>query len=157
MSLTEGSSPRMRGKHITPEPVKRGTGLIPAHAGKTKAWALTKNASTAHPRACGENKTWHGVREPPTGSSPRMRGKLDRPVSFGVECGLIPAHAGKTCGCIGLVLLSRAHPRACGENVNGIKIAATAVGSSPRMRGKPSPGRTWFKGTRLIPAHAGKT
>ena len=51
----------------------------------------------------------------------------------------------------------RAHPRACGENEEATKTAFILPGSSPRVRGKPpgilDPGR----GSRLIPARAGKT
>ena len=49
------------------------------------------------------------------------------------------------------------HPRACGENPGACLRTRTAVGSSPRMRGKP--GRLFEDpdGGRFIPAHAGKT
>ena len=50
-----GSSPRVRGKRGDVQARSLSAGLIPACAGKTMAWALIKNASTAHPRVCGEN------------------------------------------------------------------------------------------------------
>ena len=69
----------------------------------------------------------------------------------------IPAYAGKT--------LSRAcaripfpeHPRVCGENLNAEILSAQEVGTSPRMRGKPTDiaNRDICPGN--IPAYAGKT
>ena len=50
-----GSSPRMRGKPFRPSRLQRRWGLIPAHAGKTIFWLILLAATTAHPRACGEN------------------------------------------------------------------------------------------------------
>ena len=91
-----GSSPLTRGKLGNEIGVVQASGLIPAHAGKTRRSSRSWWARTAHPRSRGENK-------PPTtdsritlGSSPLTRGKhqTDR---VGIHSGgLIPAHAGKT-------------------------------------------------------------
>ena len=51
----------------------------------------------------------------------------------------------------------RAHPRVCGENQNGLVILAASVGSSPRVRGKPSAWESPKLRSGLIPACAGKT
>ena len=40
--------------------------------------------------------TTHDRPEDPEGSSPLTRGKRNKGVTFGLENGLIPAHAGKT-------------------------------------------------------------
>ena len=50
-----GSSPRMRGKRSRGLLMMGVPGLIPAHAGKTGRKSHPPAASTAHPRACGEN------------------------------------------------------------------------------------------------------
>ena len=51
----------------------------------------------------------------------------------------------------------RVHPRACGENgIPGV-FPVSAGGSSPRMRGKPTPKPSTDPQSRFIPAHAGKT
>ena len=110
-----------------------------------------------HPHSHGEN----GMFTPPVysfaGSSPLTRGKLDPQSDQRNAHGLIPAHAGKTCGhhCRGGV--ARPHPRSRGENVLGQAQTAAHTGSSPLTRGKPSkpPGGGVAHG--LIPAHAGKT
>ena len=74
-----------------------------------------------------------------------------------VLTGLIPARAGKTVIQFAICLLNRAHPRACGENNDGILETAVRKGSSPRVRGKPFEIDADDEEGRLIPARAGKT
>ena len=70
-----GSSPRMRGKRLSPRRSRSIPGLIPAHAGKTNCELCPHRPGWAHPRACGENILGKTLRQPRWGSSPRMRGK----------------------------------------------------------------------------------
>ena len=91
------------------------------------------------------------------GSSPRWRGKQDSCCDRCASDRLIPALAGKTNLSVASDALIAAHPRAGGEN-NLTKVRVSAGrGSSPRWRGKPSPGRGFKVPLRLIPALAGKT
>ena len=70
--------------------------LIPAHAGKTgRGWA-SQDASKAHPRSRGENKTNDLIGVAADGSSPLTRGKLGQMGAALADVRLIPAHAGKT-------------------------------------------------------------
>ena len=152
-----GSSPRMRGKLVSPATRREGEGLIPAHAGKTRPTMRTPSIPRAHPRACGENPS---QKKPPRrcrGSSPRMRGKRLAGHGLALAVGLIPAHAGKTPVTRTSAGTEAAHPRACGENVFTNARRGVDQGSSPRMRGKRSSGRTTGGISGLIPAHAGKT
>ena len=91
-----GSSPLTRGKLDHAGTAGGRHGLIPAHAGKTRAGTTTGRCSGAHPRSRGENpdsRLRGGFR---FGSSPLTRGKLPHR-ERGEEGGrLIPAHAGKT-------------------------------------------------------------
>ena len=93
---TNGSSPRMRGKHPGTPSTRWLDRLIPAHAGKTCRSGSMYYPVGAHPRACGENFLWRGGADGAGGSSPRMRGKRDCLCFLGLDSGLIPAHAGKT-------------------------------------------------------------
>ena len=73
-----GSSPLTRGKHGAVTVRLNLTGLIPAHAGKTRLATKRDRSSTAHPRSRGENAA-RGTREAGSGgSSPLTRGKLSR-------------------------------------------------------------------------------
>ena len=152
-----GSSPRVRGKLRVVNRARAGVGLIPARAGKTLNSARYPCGPWAHPRACGENARltlWPPARR---GSSPRVRGKLSEYKNTIDAQGLIPARAGKTvcvCCCLGVM---GAHPRACGENARRRGGAVPDRGSSPRVRGKPSPVGSSPSASRLIPARAGKT
>ena len=132
-----GSSPRMRGKRLR----------VADHAGRPRV----------HPRACGENLSGDQDAMVEAGSSPRMRGKQDGGLLDGEGARFIPAHAGKTF-CQGKRRArARVHPRACGENSEAQDAPEGAVGSSPRMRGKPLGGGGVPVAGRFIPAHAGKT
>ena len=73
----EGSSPRMRGKLRCFCFCELGYRLIPAHAGKTIVYRVSVIFHWAHPRACGENVFHSPNARSISGSSPRMRGKLN--------------------------------------------------------------------------------
>ena len=70
-----GSSPLTRGKQTGRDGGSRRTGLIPAHAGKTRARPAPGGGSRAHPRSRGENRRGGGLRVCLRGSSPLTRGK----------------------------------------------------------------------------------
>ena len=152
-----GSSPRVRGKLREGDHAGLPARLIPARAGKTSRSRCGPRSTGAHPRACGENglDEWPGA--PAEGSSPRVRGKLFVGAldQFGLR--LIPARAGKTPCPPSPTRPPAAHPRACGENVEEIGYPVPCAGSSPRVRGKPAPGRARRDMEGLIPARAGKT
>ena len=92
-----------------------------------------------------------------TGSSPLTRGKPMNFDSLSIGEGLIPAHAGKTCRQRPPSRSTRAHPRSRGENAFESVGGGEGLGSSPLTRGKPLERGRNPLGTRLIPAHAGKT
>ena len=132
-----GSSPLTRGKRLDGPEGALDAGLIPAHAGKTVAKPVAAGAIRAHPRSRGEN--WQPG------------------VPVGNVLGLIPAHAGKTGAEHRTGVRGRAHPRSRGENLRSISARASARGSSPLTRGKPTRPAARTRGPGLIPAHAGKT
>ena len=91
-----GSSPLTRGKLSAVLPGEEGTGLIPAHAGKTREPAAESGALEAHPRSRGENANLRHTFFLGRGSSPLTRGKHFTELATNTLRGLIPAHAGKT-------------------------------------------------------------
>ena len=155
--LTQGSSPRGRGKHYLTLPARPVNGLIPARAGKTVAWDASQQVQGAHPRAGGENTalTWADISS--LGSSPRGRGKHGHVEDDAGQRRLIPARAGKTTRLSGQSTATWAHPRAGGENLAGVSEVWRKRGSSPRGRGKHAVLAGNSLATRLIPARAGKT
>ena len=127
----------MRGKQPIPDtdfPHKRN---IPAYAGKTAVGLIAKYATTEHPRVCGENALRSERWKSQAGTSPRMRGKLLVPNSFGIVSRNIPAYAGKT--------------------LKKFSYRLKGPGTSPRMRGKLLGGEFQQLSGRNIPAYAGKT
>ena len=92
-----------------------------------------------------------------TGSSPRVRGKLDALQALDRLVRLIPACAGKTVHVPRCDRGRGAHPRVCGENRRARMAGVSPRGSSPRVRGKRQRRRRDPRRRRLIPACAGKT
>ena len=72
---SEGSSPRVRGKHVISPRCIVVERLIPACAGKTSRVNTVNTVARAHPRVCGENVKWVVCFLGVVGSSPRVRGK----------------------------------------------------------------------------------
>ena len=131
--------------------------IIPARAGQTVSVLKVSGEVTDHPRACGANEEPSQSELFDAGSSPRVRGKLRYRHYPLLVARIIPAHAGQTC-CRRRPSRSRPdHPRACGANNFEESKPLPAIGSSPRMRGKPSTRGLQGTRRRIIPAHAGQT
>ena len=154
---SSGSSPLTRGKRHHPVLQRVRGRLIPAHAGKTFQAELEMIQDRAHPRSRGENLIWSLPDATAGGSSPLTRGKRRRGSRRLRNCGLIPAHAGKTVVSDSSLANFRAHPRSRGENPTAYRGNAANAGSSPLTRGKRPITCAIFQCKGLIPAHAGKT
>ena len=111
----------------------------------------------AHPRPCGE----HGVAGPGEvhawGSSPPVRGAPPDKHASATLTGLIPARAGSTETSKLVRLLTRAHPRPCGEHLAHRSRRLCPWGSSPPVRGAPDSRPLAPPSGGLIPARAGST
>ena len=132
-----GTSPRMRGKHVSGYGVFDKERNIPAYAGKTLLPPLHKRLEQEHPRVCGENRMIPRSATFTLGTSPRMRGKLDYNPRSQIKFRNIPAYAGKTGGNDLDRQIFEEHPRVCGENHIDWLVTDSVGGTSPRMRGKP--------------------
>ena len=86
-----------------------------------------------------------------------MRGKQDRCLSAGYDCGITPADAGKTRALREQGETRWDHPRGCGENGLMTVISFLNLGSPPRMRGKHAVKFALDYVHRITPADAGKT
>ena len=133
------------------------TGIIPAYAGNTARNACPLGITRDHPRVCGEHCGVEHSPRPVWGSSPRMRGTPSRTRYGGRLSGIIPAYAGNTSMRTLRNLISRDHPRVCGEHVLSDEAFVRSQGSSPRMRGTPMMLRSCVGHLGIIPAYAGNT
>ena len=114
------SPPRMRGKATGWLFTKIETRITPAYAGKRVLPVRNSWMQQDHPRACGEKRCPAETSLPPTGSPPRMRGKVKQALHACSREGITPACAGKSflqCQC---VCLCWDHPRVCGEKTKKI-------------------------------------
>ena len=89
--------------------------ITPAHAGKSVIERLHSFFDKDHPRACGEKRHSCPFFLPPSGSPPRMRGKVGDNKSAFSMARITPAHAGKRPPICSAQDVSEDHPRACGE------------------------------------------
>ncbi len=136
-SKVAGSSPRMRGARLRGRCVRDCRRIIPAYAGSTLG------VSSVVLVGCG--------------SSPRMRGALLKMLAVGGDLGIIPAYAGSTVPSPYRQVLSRDHPRVCGEHTEQRGGTETPSGSSPRMRGARGNVISANFERGIIPAYAGST
>ena len=89
-------------------------------------------------------------------TSPRVRGKRGPWVILGALKRYIPACAGETRLVVGLLPLVPVHPRVCGGNRGKVLFRGVGQGT-PRVRGKHHGPRRAFRHERYIPACAGET
>jgi hypothetical protein len=130
-----GSSPRMRGTHLTALINRTLRRFIPAHAGNAIGRAALWFDPPVHPRACGERNHRRSITLSTDGSSPRMRGTQCINDATTAWERFIPAHAGNATLAETLSKNEPVHPRACGERNVSMTRLPPGSGSSPRMRG----------------------
>ena len=131
--------------------------FIPAYAGNTADRPAITDRSPVHPRVCGEHKLSKSPASLKSGSSPRMRGTLDKFARKTYEARFIPAYAGNTSLWNFPSQCRTVHPRVCGEHPNGCPKNSARRGSSPRMRGTRRRWADHLTKGRFIPAYAGNT
>ena len=170
-----GSSPRVRGTHVSAMAGISASRFIPARAGNAGSRLEGSGPSPVHPRACGERAPCNCTALTRVGSSPRVRGtRATARRRLCIDDGSSPRVRG-TLSSVAIAALRSVHPRACGERPiigrwsrsrksvhpracgeRGLADChAPHVGSSPRVRGT----RVTEAGTRdrdrFIPARAG--
>ena len=137
ISVTRGSSPRVRGTRKIGVFACCRLGIIPACAGNTSQCRSAYAMAWDHPRVCGEHRidTMSLARE--KGSSPRVRGTRSPAHPAVHRPGIIPACAGNTPSMVLVEVAAWDHPRVCGEHTITCLPTCTPLGSSPRVRGTP--------------------
>ena len=110
-----------------------------------------------HPRVCGEKRQGRVSTRSCQGSPPRVRGKVCKLRPIEIIFGITPAYAGKSYCRHNIAAMLRDHPRACGEKTAPGGELAAELGSPPRMRGKDWHSFLQNRGSRITPAHAGKS
>ena len=137
--------------------VGRAPGIIPARAGSSVHMTPRRSCTWDHPRACGEQPSVPISSCPQLGSSPRVRGAGVRVAQRRHRYRIIPARAGSRGMALWPAVLSRDHPRACGEQEISRRLGRSRAGSSPRVRGAAGCGGGDRLRPRIIPARAGSS
>ena len=131
-----GLSPRVRGKPYQRSFRNRHSRSIPACAGE--AGTATQEASqwTVYPRVCGGSRAVPSRYASGAGLSPRVRGKPIQNIDLVQTAGSIPACAGEAPVSVAPVSPVPVYPRVCGGSVSATAVLRSALGLSPRVRGK---------------------
>ena len=116
LNMTLGSSPLARGGPSVEVSEWHLDRLIPAGAGRTKAFKGFTNGCWAHPRWRGEDWCAEYSRLSALGSSPLARGGPQLSGGYRASAGLIPAGAGRTGTFTAGAISRKAHPRWRGED-----------------------------------------
>ena len=152
-----GSPPPMRGKAALPAVPLLRSGITPAYAGKSYAILSSVQKIEDHPRLCGEKEKKKLDLLKQQGSPPPMRGKaLEMQRTHGGS-GITPAYAGKSEYFNVRQIITKDHPRLCGEKFVGIAEKSGYGGSPPPMRGKVFTDSCGGQFARITPAYAGKS
>ena len=85
-----------------------------------------------------------------------MRGKDTAINERETVCGITPAYAGKSMELSSNIMVSKDHPRLCGEKVHAVLLQDFCKGSPPPMRGKGHFRKRRRKFVGITPAYAGK-
>ena len=136
-----GSSPRVRGTGLVAFGQRCGPRFIPACAGNRPEWRISPKSPAVHPRVCGEQFALFAMFDNACGSSPRVRGTVERTLGRSASDRFIPACAGNRGPCWPVWPRFSVHPRVCGEQSRTRADTVDSVGSSPRVRGTESPRR----------------
>ena len=110
--------------------------VSPAYAGKSKSTFIGQSPAEDHPRVCGEKSKTKDTAAYTPGSPPHVRGKVIKNHMEVLMQRITPAYAGKRRCRENVRLLSKDHPRVCGEKTQEQWDMAVQKGSPPRMRGK---------------------
>ena len=154
-ALYRGSSPRMQGTADRIVFLCYAGRFIPAYAGNGNRLSAPQSRQSVHPRVCRERLRILGPLRRADGSSPRMQGTGEIPLSPVPEYRFIPAYAGNGRS---MLLTNRpwaVHPRVCRERDVCKQWTYFIDGSSPRMQGTDHWRRLFGPLCRFIPAYAG--
>ena len=155
--MTQGLSPRGRGKPRIPRrPIGR-RGSIPAWAGETCVRLPAGLTDEVYPRVGGGNECLEKSGYSLFGLSPRGRGKPGAVAIIANFAWSIPAWAGETTKPLTALQGLRVYPRVGGGNVSASPLLLRLLGLSPRGRGKRHIWLLSGGGSGSIPAWAGET
>ena len=147
----------MRGARTARIPAFRAHGITPAYAGSTTSSMHLYLGVRDHPRVCGEHLPLSSSWQFRLGSPPRMRGARGRGRNSYYGTGITPAYAGSTIIFKYSKIITRDHPRVCGEHDCVPLPVSKYLGSPPRMRGARSRETNPTKVIGITPAYAGST
>ena len=117
IGIAGGSSPQVRGTHLSPAHLWQRDRFIPAGAGNTVVVTHDDLQAPVHPRRCGEHLVDEKYLLLCPGSSPQVRGTPYPRHILAAVWRFIPAGAGNTRTRCRQNIKLTVHPRRCGEHI----------------------------------------
>ena len=131
-----GSPPRVWGRRLCLCQRLCQRRFTPTGVGKTRCRLPNTGHAAVHPHGCGEDIAGCCTRWTPTGSPPRVWGRLASQTTLGNLAWFTPTGVGKTGLHVRLCCRSAVHPHGCGEDSNITANEDLAFGSPPRVWGR---------------------
>ena len=151
----DGSSPLVRGQPQATSQRRSATRIIPARAGPTQEFRVSRPVRPDHPRSCGANANAATPSTCRSGSSPLVRGQRQTHPRVHDRERIIPARAGPTSFPFLWWSGGSDHPRSCGANSFTLAFNWPITGSSPLVRGQRRFPEPFDAPHRIIPARGG--
>ena len=150
-----GSSPLVRGQRHRVGRLRPPARIIPARAGPTQEFRVSRPVRQDHPRSCGANANAATPSTCRSGSSPLVRGQRQTHPRVHDRDRIIPARAGPTSFPFLWWSGGSDHPRSCGANSFTLAFNWPITGSSPLVRGQRRFPEPFDAPHRIIPARGG--
>ncbi len=150
-----GSPPRLWGRSLVQMEVELTHRFTPTPVGTMRPAARADTSHPVHPHACGDDTLEHITCHEPTGSPPRLWGRLAQSSSSPATFRFTPTPVGTMCRRRPGPELVTVHPHACGDDVNPLQGKSSAIGSPPRLWGRCCRSVHTSCGTRFTPTPVG--
>ena len=132
-----GSPPRVWGRLCSSQMTPSRSRFTPTGVGKTRTLCWMKVWMSVHPHGCGEDSWRSGLACGAGGSPPRVWGRPLYSTQMIIPTRFTPTGVGKTTMLLSLHLTWAVHPHGCGEDTAIPKAIPAAIGSPPRVWGRP--------------------
>ena len=129
--------------------------FIPTGVGNISLSLVVSSVPPVHPHGCGEHYPVPSTLTHIAGSSPRVWGTYQRADGDFLRRRFIPTGVGNMPIQVFISASNPVHPHGCGEHKTTVKRVATAVGSSPRVRGTFAANARGNPVERFIPTGVG--
>ena len=156
-SASQGSPPRVWGRHNSPAYQNQAPRFTPTCVGTTRCSARRSTGRPVHPHVCGDDGDRGGRHRNDPGSPPRVWGRQSGARPGGWSRRFTPTCVGTTASICVTHRCATVHPHVCGDDqAPGVDIERV-VGSPPRVWGRLTAQAEAINSKRFTPTCVGTT